>query len=171
MNEETITLKINASDLQISNLPDLDKLNLPKELYDTALKTLEDHNRDADFLFRFSCLLTSLFFLGIILITLFFQFMFFPSLLAYCWIFIPCVLLCLGGTYLFRESRKHTLIERTLVRLVEGTFEVLIINKQLRAVEVLEDSSLSKSKSNKQHAEGGSKQRGCSRSFWGSRSG
>ena len=140
MNDEPIILKINASDLTFSNVEELEKLNLPKELYETSKQILDNHNRDARILHKYSFLLISLFFTGFLLIFFLFQCYFFPSLMEYIWIFVLLICIGFGASLIFSETRKQTLVERTLLDLVEKSFEVLIINKDIQVVKMLSDS-------------------------------
>ena len=136
MNDQSITLKINGSNLKITNIKDLEQLKLPKELYEISLDVLEEHNRSANLLYKYSFLIISLFFTGFFLIFFLFQFIFFPSFVEYLWIFILLIIIGFGGSILFSESRKQTLIQRTLTKLEENSFDVLIINKQVQSIKM-----------------------------------
>ena len=143
MNQESITLKINASDLSFSNLIELQKLKLPKELFNISSEILEDHNKISRLLFRYSLMLIFLFFIGIILILFLFQYIFLESYIEYFWIIIPILGIGFVATYFYTRSQKQSLIQKTLNKLTENSFEVLIINKKTRIVSIEYKSNLS----------------------------
>ena len=131
---DPIVLEIDDSSNQITNSEKLEELNIPKELLTKSMSIIENHNLKVQITKTYRLMVVSMFIGGLILLLGIFCVVFFTSISHY-FLLLGGILIIFCMCYFYFQSIKHRdLLDHTLVKLVEGTFHVLIIKKRLKLI-------------------------------------